>query len=653
MQLIKYFILIIVYCLLRNNALAQNNILTIPDDTIYEYSSDIDYDEIIVKGTLRHTNGTITCNTLTIDGGKWESFTQKTITVNSNFSATNATIAGSATATFNIGGNVIFNEECKIDACALTVEGNMEILGNLELTAQLGVKRIMGNMVISGTLNNSANDYIEIFGDVECYGTIITGNFRLFGSNNALRGNIFVETLYIEGKYTNYGIVTIDGECRFTGNGTFIQAEGALLVSNAPGMPKLIASAQNNTVRLIRNGVITINCVEFYNLECATSTNQIANPPIFSLVQNTAIANSLKFEQQCFLNLQDFSLTFPQWSNNTITQGNPKVSGIILGNGIIKIENIEQNQTVHIPLYHGKEFSDFAHIAFTNNDEEITNFEVKRMRNFITNNSLCNGRKIYDSPYISAMYDITSRSKNSTLDLYWHQQKELTDFDRSNCHFIFFNTLQWETFGEKTQAQQATHENIYFLTTNYASSDSDFFTFGIKSENFLPIGLTHFTVTNRITHNELTWETANEQACDYFLILKSVNGLDFSPYAHIAGNGTTSVTHKYSFCDKELSATIIYYQLEQYDYNGSVWKSNIISVQNLKNQTIAQLIRKNQFQCEVQTEKNENCFISNCNGTIVATFDSNTEFDFSHFTSGIYFVNAEHSKISDNCIVVH
>jgi hypothetical protein len=307
---------------------------------------------------------------------------------------------------------------------------------------------------------------------------------------------------------------------------------------------------------------------------------------------------------------------------------------------------------VHIPLYHSDELSDFAHVALTNHDNETTNLSLTRLHNYITDNSTAEGKSLEDSPYIPVMYEIASQSENSTIRFYWHEQKEEPSFDRNNCRVVFFNDDKWEVFGEKSQAQQSAYDNVYYVSTNYSKINTNSFVFGIKSETFYPVHLAYFTVIPQLHYNVLAWKTMTEKDCDYFMLLKSIDGINFTPCARIAGNASSSYAHSYSFFDRELYADVMYYQLEQYDYDNTVWKSNIIVALSQENYVQAMLIRNKYKHCIVQTLQNETCTISDHSGRIVATFSSNTLFDFSSLMQGIYFVNAERSKIADNSFVV-
>lgn len=606
----KKIIRIIVYCLWVNSVLAQEechiagfgvcpdiscDVLIVDEGVVYEAGScDIKVQKLVVNGTLKTGSGTIECETLTING--------------------------------------------KL------------------ATAQKGKIKINGDVEINGSLIDTVNVQLEIGGNLTCNGAlenIVAGNFKLLGENKGLYGNI--RALHLEvgegATYTNHGTVEItnyNAIPTFTGTGTFIQGKNALLITHAESSSVLDASAEGNTVRFVRNGKITISCTEFYNIECTTVTNQRKKPPVFSLMSNTIINGSLRFSQRCFLDLQGNTLTFPQWTEKSIVQDTLILRGIILSGGTIQIDEIPSETTVHIPLCDGKDISDFAHVEFTNNGANITNLKIEQWRNTTLADS------DDDIPFIPFMYKIVSQCGNGLLRFYWHKDKENKNFEHDKCRVKFLNGDTWEMFDANTPAQQSTiHGDIYYVATVFANNNNNAFTLGITSgDNPLPVSLTHFSVTKQTCQNVLMWETASELNCDYFVLLKSVDGLNFYPCASIAGNGTSSFAHKYAFYDKEQSAGVTYYQLAQYDYDGTVWKSNIISAPVFENSATAALIRKSNTHCVVQTANNEQCFVTDRSGRIVANFTSNTLYDFSHFTAGIYFVNAEHSQILDNWLIV-
>lgn len=95
----------------------------------------------------------------------------------------------------------------------------------------------------------------------------------------------------------------------------------------------------------------------------------------------------------------------------------------------------------------------------------------------------------------------------------------------------------------------------------------------------LPIELVKFEAT--LVHDdyvELVWETASEHNNDYFTLMRTTNGTDWTEISRIDGAGNSTVTNYYVEQDKDLSFTIAYYKLVQYDTDGKSSSSRVISV---------------------------------------------------------------------------
>lgn len=94
----------------------------------------------------------------------------------------------------------------------------------------------------------------------------------------------------------------------------------------------------------------------------------------------------------------------------------------------------------------------------------------------------------------------------------------------------------------------------------------------------LPIELVYFEAN--IIGNEVSfrWQTATESNNNYFTIEQSLNGSDFETLATIAGNGTTSTIHNYSYSYRTNINVTTYYRLKQTDYNGNYSYSKIVAV---------------------------------------------------------------------------
>ena len=82
----------------------------------------------------------------------------------------------------------------------------------------------------------------------------------------------------------------------------------------------------------------------------------------------------------------------------------------------------------------------------------------------------------------------------------------------------------------------------------------------------LPVELTHFTAVARNAGASLAWGTASEKNCVYFAVERSTDGRVFAPLARVAGQGSTTLAHAYSWIDASASAApTVYYRLRQVD----------------------------------------------------------------------------------------
>ncbi len=77
----------------------------------------------------------------------------------------------------------------------------------------------------------------------------------------------------------------------------------------------------------------------------------------------------------------------------------------------------------------------------------------------------------------------------------------------------------------------------------------------------------------------LSWHTASELNNEYFEILHSKNGVDFTPIGRVQGAGSTSEVTEYSYVDRNVTG-INYYQLRQVDFDGASEEFNIIRIES-------------------------------------------------------------------------
>ncbi len=95
----------------------------------------------------------------------------------------------------------------------------------------------------------------------------------------------------------------------------------------------------------------------------------------------------------------------------------------------------------------------------------------------------------------------------------------------------------------------------------------------------LAVELVEFTGEVLNNGNELSWITASETNNDYFTLLRSMDGVNFTEIAVIDGNNTTNGANSYNFLDKDALLTgTYYYALQQTDIDGTTTVSSTISL---------------------------------------------------------------------------
>lgn len=97
----------------------------------------------------------------------------------------------------------------------------------------------------------------------------------------------------------------------------------------------------------------------------------------------------------------------------------------------------------------------------------------------------------------------------------------------------------------------------------------------------LPIELTSFTGNSNKGFNSITWITASENNNDYFLLERSIDGVNWREITKINGAGNSLINKHYLYDDYSfINNTINYYRLKQIDFSGEFEYSNIISIES-------------------------------------------------------------------------
>jgi hypothetical protein len=113
--------------------------------------------------------------------------------------------------------------------------------------------------------------------------------------------------------------------------------------------------------------------------------------------------------------------------------------------------------------------------------------------------------------------------------------------------------------------------------------------FSIIPASTLPVTFQSFFV-NRVGANiQLNWVTSQEINNQYYAIERSTDARSWKQLAIMPGAGSTSLTSRYSYTDKNVTDAVVYYRIRQVDLNGAVHYSAIRTVRNGNEQAVANI----------------------------------------------------------------
>jgi hypothetical protein len=91
----------------------------------------------------------------------------------------------------------------------------------------------------------------------------------------------------------------------------------------------------------------------------------------------------------------------------------------------------------------------------------------------------------------------------------------------------------------------------------------------VSTTNPLPVDLLSFNaVLNSQKQVDITWTTATETNCDYYIVERTGDGATYETVGKVKGAGNSSEQLHYLLCDKKPYDGVSYYRLKQFDFNG-------------------------------------------------------------------------------------
>ena len=194
-------------------------------------------------------------------------------------------------------------------------------------------------------------------------------------------------------------------------------------------------------------------------------------------------------------------------------------------------------------------------------------------------------------------------------------------------------------------------DNLYAAYTN-TNSFSNFVIHSNAFESPLPITLLWFKGYCENGNIVLNWRTASESNNDYFTIMASEDGYNYSPILKVDGAGNSNTIIDYhKTIDNPYSSNVIYLRLKQTDYDGiettsytivlnTCDKISEIDIQIYPNPTNGEL---KMYNGELKI-KNVEIYDITGKKILNSQFSNLNSIDVSHLQAGIYFVKIYTSK---------
>jgi len=183
----------------------------------------------------------------------------------------------------------------------------------------------------------------------------------------------------------------------------------------------------------------------------------------------------------------------------------------------------------------------------------------------------------------------------------------------------------------------------------------------------LPVELASFTGVADACNVELEWETISEVNNSHFMLEYSIDGRSFIAFPNIIAEGDSDVSTKYSFVHKGLLENTYYYRLSQVDYDGSLKRFPVITVETdcrdkkdiilypnpigKANGKLTMKFFTNQPDIEIE--------IIDLLGKVVKTVDLETEYgyntlqiDIQELSVGTYFIKEKEGKTTKRFVII-
>lgn len=183
------------------------------------------------------------------------------------------------------------------------------------------------------------------------------------------------------------------------------------------------------------------------------------------------------------------------------------------------------------------------------------------------------------------------------------------------------------------------------MSGNFANSTEGqriSFTFGNAATASAPLPVIWGGFAGKRVNNStvgLQWRTMQEQNASHYNIQRSEDGVHFRTIGMAMAQGTTASVTDYNFDDKQATASMYYYRLEQVDLDGTSSFSSIIKQGNGGKKTLVGGLGSNKILVQFFSNENRNIRIVNNSGIVVKQTSSTSQtqtFDVNYLPTGVY-----------------
>lgn len=149
---------------------------------------------------------------------------------------------------------------------------------------------------------------------------------------------------------------------------------------------------------------------------------------------------------------------------------------------------------------------------------------------------------------------------------------------QSNCYNPGTNTS-----GTVTATGLTVGVEYYLMVDGNAGDVCSFTVTGWTATGIIPLSveLIDFNGVTLPDANLISWKTASELNNDFFEVQRTFDGINFETIGTISGAGNATNTNFYSFQDNTIRSGVVYYRLNQVDFDGNSFKTDLIKLDRL------------------------------------------------------------------------